>query len=230
VNELLQHAKELAIKGKNGTLNQDGRNAIATEVQQLQQQLLQISNTNINGQYIFSGFKSDTKPYTLDASQPGADPVATYAGDTNVRSVQISEDATLVIQSRGDQVFQGDGTASTVDLFQTLADLETALRAGNLDDTDPASVGAQLDNLDTGIAQVNNETASIGAKMNRIESLKLDYQKQLETFQAFTEDIEGIDPAKVAFEYQRANTALQATISSASIILKMPSLMDFIGR
>lgn len=228
VKELLQRAKDLAIQGRNGTLNQDARNSIAQEIQQLQQQLVQIANTNINGEYIFAGYKTDTLPYALSSSQPRVDPVATYSGDTNTRAVQVSENSTMAIQVRGDHVFQGDGTANQVDLFQTLADLEVALRDNNNDDTDAASIGSMIDDLGKGITQVLDHITSVGAKLNRIDSTRTANQNQIDTLKTFTSDIEDADIAQVAFEFQRANTALQATINSAGIILKMPTLMDFI--
>lgn len=230
VKDILVRAKELAIQGKNGTMSADARAALAEEVQQLQQQMLSAANTNINGEYVFSGYKTDTLPYALSALQPNATPVATYSGDTNVRAVQISEGSTMAIQVRGDQVFQGDGTAAQVDLFQSMADLESALRSNNIDDDDAHSVGSMIDDLDKGLTQVLGHITSVGAKLNRIESTKAEYSSQIDNFKVFTENIEGADVAQLASEFQRANTALQATIQAAGLVMKMPSLMEFIGN
>lgn len=230
VKEALIRGKELAIQGKNGIIGQDARNALAAEVQQLQQQVLQAANTNINGEYIFAGYKIATQPYSLSSSQPNANPVATYAGDTNTRVVQVSEGSTISIQVRGDQTFQGDGTPSQVDIFQTLADLEVALRAGNLDDTDNSSVGAKIDDLEKGVNQILNQITSVGAKLNRIDAMKSEYESQKETLTTFTSSIEDADVTQLAMDFSRAKSALEATINSAGIVLKMPSLMDFLGR
>lgn len=230
VKDLLVRAKEIAIAGKNGTLGTDARRGLAEEVQQLQQQLLSLSNTQVGGEYIFGGFKTTTQPFSLDASQPNADPVVTYAGDSNIRSIQISDDSTIAIQVRADLVFRGDGGASTTDLFQALADLEVALRTNNVDDTDPASVGQQIDELDLGITQVLNEVTSVGAKSNRILTAKESIASQRETLRLFISEIEDADMGQVATEFQRANMALNATIQSAGTILNMPSLMSFLGK
>lgn len=228
VKEILNRAKELAIQGNTGTQNQQGRNAIAAEIQQLQQQLLTESNSSINGEYLFAGYRTNTKPFALGSSQPNADPVVTYSGDTNTRSVQISDSSTIQIQSRGDQVFRGDGTASTVDLFQALADLEVALRAGNADDTDPDSIGAQINKLQTGLNQVINEVTSIGAYENRVNDTKTYLEAQTETLKALVSSLEDADVAQTSFDYQQSSLALQATISAAGNILKLPSLIDFL--
>jgi flagellar hook-associated protein 3 FlgL len=230
VKDILLRAKDLAIQGRNGTLSQEGRTALAQEIQQLQQELLRLSNTELNGEYLFSGYRSGTIPFTLSALQPNANPVATYNGDTNVRSIQIGDASNLVVQSRGDLTFMGDGTAATVNLFQTMANLEVALRAGNLDDTDPASVGSMIDNLQIGIGQVINEITTVGAYQNRIESARSYLGAQIETIKTFVSSLEDVDMAEAAFEYQRANIALDATLTAAGNILNLPSLMDFIGR
>lgn len=228
VKDLLVRAKELAIQGRNGILSSSSREAIAQEIQQIQQQLLLTANTQMNGEYLFSGYRTQTAPFSLSALQPGADPVATYAGDTHVRSVQVGDNITLAVQSRGDLVFQGDGTADTVDLFQTLADLEVALRNNNVDDTDPASVGQMVDDLDLAMNQVLSEITSVGANLNRIQNNREHFESQKETLKSFLSSIEDVDMSEVAFDYQSANTALQATITAAGNIMNLPSLMDFL--
>lgn len=228
VKDLLVRAKELAIQGRNGILSTDSRNAIAAEVQQLLQQLTQIGNAEVNGEYLFSGYRTQTAPFSLDVAQPNADPVETYAGDSNVRLIQVGDSVTLQVQSRGDTVFQGDGTVNTVNLFQTLADLEVALRAGNVDDTDASSVGQMIDDLDLGISQVLSEITSVGARTNRLETTRDHFEAQKETLKSFLASIEDVDIAEVGFEYQRASTALQATITAAGNSMQLPSLLDFI--
>ncbi|MDB5038411.1 MAG: flgL [Bacteriovoracaceae bacterium] len=230
VKDLITKAKELALQGNNGTQSQSSRDAIADQIQQLQQQMVVFSNSNIEGQYIFGGYRTDNPPFTLNASQPAANPVVTYNGDTNTKSVQISDSSNLQIQSRGDQVFKGDGTANTVDLFQTMADLETALRAGNVT-SDPSSttnVGSQLTKLDTGLNQVLNELTTIGASENRVTTTQDFLTTQTETLKSFVSSIEDVDMATVAFDYQKSTTALQATINAAGTIMHLPSLIDFL--
>ncbi|MBN8554909.1 MAG: flagellar hook-associated protein FlgL [Deltaproteobacteria bacterium] len=229
--EVILKARDIAIKA-NAPQNKspESRAALAAEVQQLQQHLLTLSNTQINGKYLFAGYKTDTTPFTLDAAQPNADPVETYAGDTNVQSIQISDSSTLVIQSRGDQLFQGDGTANTVNLFQSLANLEAAIRSGDYSTTSATGVPQMLEDLNKGSQQIINEITSIGAKTNRLDTAKIQLAGQRTTLSSFISDIEDADMAEVATNFSRANTALQATLQSAGAILNLPSLINFIGR
>jgi flagellar hook-associated protein 3 FlgL len=233
VKDVLNRAKELAIQANSPSGHAEtARIAIADELQQLQQQLLSLSNTEVNGEYLFSGYRVTTKPFSLDAAQPNADPVATYAGDTNVKSVQINDGSSLVIQSRGDQVFQGDGTNATVDLFQAMATLENNLRSNAPDYSETSATGVpqSIEDLGKGFSQVMSEITSIGAKTNRIDTSKFQLSAQRTTLETFVSDIEQADFESTAAEFQRANLALQATLQSAGTILNLPSLMSFIGR
>jgi len=232
VKDVISTAKELALRAKNATNGPDQRKAIAEEIQQLQLHLLELSNTQVNGEYIFAGYKTDTKPITLDAAQPTANPVATYAGSTGQKAIQISDSATLTFQVDGEKIFKGTqggvAVAGYVDLFQTMANLEVACR--NNDDSDTTGIGFAIDELDLGFKQVVNEISNIGAKTNRIESAKAHYVSQRDSLTEFISLTEDVDVSEVAFNYQKATLALQATIQSAGSVLNLPSLLDFIGK
>ncbi len=230
VNELLIRAKELAIQGNNGTLGAEQRELISKEVAQLGAELLSISNRQINGEYIFAGYKSDTKPFERAAGYPDADPAVVFNGDTNVRRVQVGDDDWFDIQLRGDVVFKGDGGAGSVDPFQILANLEQALLDNNIDENDPAGVPQAIEDLDAALQQVQGELASVGAKTNRLESLKNSLQTQFDLNKEFLSQNEDVDFAEAAYEFQRAQIVLQATVNSAAAILNRPTLMDFLGR
>lgn len=228
VNDALVRARELAIQGNNDTLGADQREMIAEEVQQLAQEMLSAANTKINGEYIFSGFRSNTAAFEFDPNFPNASPAAVYNGDGNVRRVEINEGQTFEIQMRGDHVFQGDGSPDQVDLFQTIANLEQALRTSNVDDDDPASVGQALEDLDKALRQVQQSLGSVGAKTRRIETTRDTLVFQKDTIKTFISEKEDVDIAEATYEFQRAQIALQATVSSAGAVLNMPSLMEFL--
>ncbi|HYE83656.1 MAG TPA: flagellar hook-associated protein FlgL [Clostridia bacterium] len=56
---ILHRANELTVQAASETNSVDERNAIADEITELRNQLLQIGNTTYAGSYIFSGFKTD---------------------------------------------------------------------------------------------------------------------------------------------------------------------------
>ncbi|MDD4504105.1 MAG: flagellar hook-associated protein FlgL [Clostridiaceae bacterium] len=56
---ILHRANELTVQAANDTNSTGERNAIAGEIKELRDQLVQIGNTSYAGSYIFSGFKTD---------------------------------------------------------------------------------------------------------------------------------------------------------------------------
>lgn len=66
---ILQRARELAVQGANDTLVQTDRDAIATEIDQLLQQMISIGNTDVAGEYIFSGAEVKNKPFNASTGQ-----------------------------------------------------------------------------------------------------------------------------------------------------------------
>ena len=63
MSEVLQRTRELASRGANGSLSNSDREAVADEVHQLRENVVEIANTTYNDRYIFSGQKTQIKPY-----------------------------------------------------------------------------------------------------------------------------------------------------------------------
>lgn len=111
VQSQLQSLRDLALEANNATESGANLSAIATQVQQIQQSLLSIANTQDgSGNYIFAGYATQTQPFALTATG------ATYAGDQGQRQVQLAAGQTVVVGDNGDLVFNqiktGNGTFS----------------------------------------------------------------------------------------------------------------------
>jgi len=109
----LQRIRELALQGNNDTLSDQDRSFIATEAEQRLQELLDLANSrDANGEYIFAGSQSHTRPFSQTVGG------FTYNGDDLPRSVQMSPVRRLAIGDSGDQVFmeilKGNGRFATV--------------------------------------------------------------------------------------------------------------------
>jgi flagellar hook-associated protein 3 FlgL len=109
VQSQLQSLRDLALEANNATESGANLNAIATQVQQIQQSLLSVANTQDgSGNYIFSGYSTQTQPFALTATG------ATYSGDQGQRQVQLAAGQTVVVGDNGDLVFNqiktGNGT------------------------------------------------------------------------------------------------------------------------
>jgi flagellar hook-associated protein 3 FlgL len=109
VTNQLQSLRDLALEANSGALAPSDRSGIASQIQQIQNSLLALANTqNGSGDYIFSGYATQTQPFALTASG------ATYSGDQGVQQVQIAAGQTVASGDNGDTVFNqiktGNGT------------------------------------------------------------------------------------------------------------------------
>jgi flagellar hook-associated protein 3 FlgL len=105
----LQSLRSLALEANSGTQTGEDLSAIAEQATQIQNSLLSLANTQDgNGQYIFSGFATQTQPFSLTATG------ASYAGDQGQNQIQIAPGQTLASSDNGDVVFNqiktGNGT------------------------------------------------------------------------------------------------------------------------
>jgi flagellar hook-associated protein 3 FlgL len=113
---VLQRVRELVIQANNATQSSQTRAAIADEISNLADELLQLANTKSpSGEYIFAGYNSRTPAF----AKSGAGYV--YQGDQGQRLLQVSEDTQLAVRDNGADVFQGMMTGDGRFLLETPA-------------------------------------------------------------------------------------------------------------
>ena len=102
VGNVLQRVRELVIQANNATQSNQSRAAIADELYNRIDELLQYANTkDPDGEYIFSGFNARTPAYVKSGAG------YTYQGDQGQRFLQISEDTQIAVRNNGEEIFSG---------------------------------------------------------------------------------------------------------------------------
>lgn len=126
-SDLLQRIRELAVQGLNDTNSQSDRQAIAAEISELNQQLFALANTrDSNGDYLFSGYASNTQPYnTL---------LGDYQGDEGQRNLKVGPGVLVPTNDSGSAVFES--TFIRTEVTSSLGAVSTA----QLTITDTANV------------------------------------------------------------------------------------------
>ena len=109
----LQSIRDLAVQAGDASLNDSNRAQIATQIQTQIQALLGIANTkDSNGEYLFSGYATQTQPFAADSSGN-----VSYQGDAGNRLIQISADQSVADSDTGASAFMnvaaGNGTFTT---------------------------------------------------------------------------------------------------------------------
>ena len=202
VGDLLQRVRELAIRGNNDTLSAHDRQMLAAEVRVSLDALVQMANsTDADGEYLFSGFKTDTEPFSDDGAGN-----FTYAGDQGQRSLQIGAKRQVAVGDPGDEVFMGldDGAGGVSSMFEIVYGLMVDLEADNPSDT-------TLTQLDSAIDSVLNTRALIGARMNTIDSQRNANDSFSLVLQDNRSQLEDLDYAEAISRFEQQLLALQAS-------------------
>ena len=112
VGDTISSVREMLVAAGNGSFNNADRRTIADNLTSLRAQLVSLGNARgSDGQYFFSGFQSNTIPFSQSAGS------IVYAGDAGTRGVMVANG--LAIQSNADgqtlfmQIPTGNGTFST---------------------------------------------------------------------------------------------------------------------
>ncbi|MGE0600555.1 MAG: flagellar hook-associated protein FlgL [Dehalococcoidia bacterium] len=210
--EMLQRARELTVQGSTGTLGPNEKTNIASELNQIIQQLGQIANTNFGGAYIFSGYKTDTPAYNVTGNPPVS---ATWQGDNGQRVRQISAQDSVAVNVVGDTVFG--------DIFSQLITLRD-----NLNSNQPTTtINNSLGDIDHALDRVLNARADVGARINRFEATtnrSLDTDTNLQELRAGVEDI---DIAETIIQFTASQNALEAALGAIGRTSNM-SLLNYL--
>jgi flagellar hook-associated protein 3 FlgL len=212
VNSIVQRARELAVQGANDTLDTSQRTGIAAEVDQLLQQMVTLGNATLKGQRLFAGLKTDANPFILNAGPPTT---VTYSGDNGQMLREIDVGLTMAINTPGNTAF--------APAFAALVGLRDHLNAG-----DAASVrGTDFAAIDSALDTVLASRASVGAKVNRLESAQTRQQELQARITELLAKTEDTDYTAAVSEFSLQDTVYKAGMQAASKALQ-PSLLDYL--
>ena len=168
VTTAIQTAQEKIVSAGNGTLSDDDRASLATDLQGIRDQLMNLANsTDGNGRYIFGGYKTESAPF---AQADGA-----YSGGTTNVTQQVGASRTMVIGHTGDKVFasltsnavpEPAGGTQEKNLFKMLDSAIDALNTpveGN--DAAKATATAAIDKTSRGLKNSLNNVLSVRAEL-----------------------------------------------------------------
>jgi flagellar hook-associated protein 3 FlgL len=229
--ELMRRAEVLATQAANGTVNQDGRNAIAAEIDSLLDQTLQLGNGTLAGRYLFGGFAGDTAPF----ARTGNDVTFNGTPSTTVpgfqRTVEMAQGVTIPVNVDGTAVFGSvdvDVVAGVNTVvggsgpIRSLMTLKLALEQGN-----GTAIRGSLDTLKNNMDTVLGIQAGLGANLNRLELAENRIEQRQVTFTQQVTDIQEVDLAKALSDLNFQQNVFQASLGVSARVLQT-SLMDFL--
>ncbi|MEO7141926.1 MAG: flagellin [Bryobacteraceae bacterium] len=215
---LVQQARTIATEAASGTQTAQTQQDLAQQAGAILQQLVGLSNTTVEGRFIFSGDTDQTAAYSIDLTQPN--PVSAYQGSSSTRQVQHPDGTTFAVSETAQQIF--DAPAANQGVFSSIAGLYTALQ-----NNDQAGIDTAIQNITGAGDYLNSQLAFYGSVENKItdatsfgNNLTLQLQTQISQYQ-------DTDESRAIVQLTQDQTAQQASIQSWSQIPRT-TLFDFI--
>lgn len=227
--EVANRARELAIRGANGTQGSEQFYALAREVDSLLGQVVQLGNTSYAGRYIFSGFRTNTPTFSVAGSNVtynGTPPTSGYQ-----RTVQVAKNTTVAINVNGRDLL-GEVTATAAGppatvtgqagLIYSLTKLKLDLENSDID-----AVRADIDLITTDQNTLLKNQATLGARLNQLELTKnrIEDWRIVQTKQV--SQIQDVDMSEAISTLNLHQTSYQASLGVLSRILQT-SLVNFL--
>lgn len=216
IGDVLNRARELVIKGANGSLADTDQKAINDEIKQLIGQVSQIGNSNYDGRYIFGGQETTEPPFEVVNNE------LIYKGDEKNLKREISQNVTMDVNVPGKWIMEGKNGAGD-SLSKTLSDIVVALENGNNSELG----GDLLEKLDGHIDNLLSLRSEAGAKSNRLEAAKMKNEEETFNMTKLMSKTEDVDYAEKYMHYMTMQNVYQASLATGAKIMQ-PSLLDFL--
>ncbi|MGD0776155.1 MAG: flagellin [Candidatus Solibacter sp.] len=222
--QLMDRATVLATQGANFTVDATGRQSIADEVESLLDQMTAISNTAVQGRYIFGGDQDGTPPYAVDLTQPNG--VSRLTSSPATSQVENASGGSFAVSQNAQDIFDArnpDDTLAGDNVFAALNNLRLGLLAN-----DTTQITAASASLQTASDHLNTAQAFYGTVENRITdatNYSASYDVQLKSELSQKEDA---DITTDAMTITQGNIQIEAAFQMQA---KMPqtTLFDFMG-
>ena len=207
LGDLLTRAKELAVSESSGTSTAATRAGAAAELDRILEQVIQLGNTKVGGEYLFSGHQTATAPFQADG---------TYLGDDGARQAELTTNYLIDTNHTGRQLLVNSG------VLAGLATLRDQLRSGT-----PATVGQAMDGVDTGLNSVQVLLAETGARSRQIDSASENLDASESSLTVGKEADQGITLEEATTHLMTVQTTLQAALLSTSKVMNL-SLTEYL--
>ncbi|MBD3268619.1 MAG: flagellar hook-associated protein 3 [Candidatus Omnitrophica bacterium] len=237
VNDILQTAYEDALVGSNNLATQDVRDGLAVQIESLLKEMLSLTNTAVDNNYLFGGHITDAAPFTANFLPSGLIQSIDYNGDGGQRNIEVSEGNIETINVVGSNDADNSGTAPSdygvravfrdedigVDVFDTLIDLRDDLIAGNTGNI----ITLRIPELEAAIDNLAVHQSEIGLKLDAITLTSDILSKESIDISEEIDSNEKADLARVVSDINYDQTIYEAALFSTSRLVQ-GTLFDFI--
>ena len=210
VHNLITSVYAKGSQAANGTVGEDARAALATEIRSLRDQILSLANTQTKGRYIFAGSMVASAPFEITGDS------VSYQGNADINSIFVDQGTQVQPGVSGSEAFNS-----------AFAAIESLLSA--VDANDVSAIQASLGQFAAALSGLGQARGKIGANLNLLQSVQTRLDVRETSLKEHRSRIEDADMASAVIQLNQAQTALQAALSAAGSILPQRNLFDILG-
>jgi flagellar hook-associated protein 3 FlgL len=214
VSNLAARAQEIALQLSSGSQTAEVRTAAVSEIDQLLDEAIGLGNTQLNGKYIFGGYRTATPPFVHSVS--GGVESVVYQGDLNDFQVQIGPDDTITAGKNGETVFMDSN------LFAGLMDLKQAIT-----NNDQTAIEQQSAILQGATDYFNAQVSDVGIRQSRLKIKGEIFSQFNLQLQNQVDDLENVDYNRAIMELKEKQTAYEVALEAAAKISQV-SLLSYL--
>ena len=222
--QLLDQVTTIAAEGASSTASAATRQSLGLQVQSLEQQMVDVANTSVNGQYVFGGDQSGTQPYTFNWASPEG--VIANSTQTNTSQLLDANGSAITAGMTASQIFdaQSAGSPAPGNVFNALYSLSQALQTNNV-----AGIQAAASTLvPAAVTQIQQATTTLGDTETWIQNASSAASQQLLDIQSALSSVRDTDITQAAVQLTADQTAMSAALSAHSS-MNVKSLFSYMG-
>ena len=221
-DEILTRISELSTQAANvGTMGKEDRDAIKVEIEQLKKEIVSLANTQYNGRYIFSGYKTDT-PLLNDDGTYKID-VITRGENAETINYNIGFGSKLKVNTLGPDVF-GDASEKG-GKCGIIANIDELILA--MDNADANAIIDAGTKINQSLQVSVDARADVGARMNRLELTKNRVENSTANLEEALSLNDDAEYTETITKWTSAKSVYQAALSTGSKVLQI-SLLNYL--
>lgn len=216
VQNNLQRAREVAVAMANDSYALDSRESVAREISEIINEVINLGNSQFNGHFVFSGFRSRTPAFSHDG---------TFLGDDGAIYMEVADGNFRQVNLLGRRVFEAtvkDTEKGHFNLIDALKLLKDSLNAD-----DKKGIYKAIDELQYQLEKTAALQSNVGAIWSAMEQAEERIELQKEQKIDTVSKVEDADMFKATSDFKRTETALQTTLMASNKLLQ-PSLLNFL--
>jgi flagellar hook-associated protein 3 FlgL len=219
--DLLQVVRSIGQTEAGGTT--ESRQRAAEGVKNLYDQVLDLANSKLNDNYLFSGYQTKTAPFSRDDTQITTFDKFTvsYNGDTGDVQFIVADNTQVTMDADGQPIFH-DAASGGINIFDAMRDLIVGL-----ENDDATAISTQSDLLDQARTQIQNTRRANAPILYQLETTENHWQHYKHKIEDLLGQEENADITQAVVELQSLELAYQSTLATAARVIQ-PGLISFL--